>query len=89
MSERMPACPRARDEELTMLTLRADRISAITWFGESSLFSHFELPELCAASGATGSASASRDEEQCRHHAKASVAVRAYGQVQQRDHGEP
>jgi len=34
----------ARAYELMVLTLDEDRISAITWFGERSLFPHFGLP---------------------------------------------
>jgi hypothetical protein len=29
---------------MMVLTLREDRVSAITWFGERSLFAHFGLP---------------------------------------------
>jgi RNA polymerase sigma-70 factor, ECF subfamily len=34
----------ARAYALFVLTLEGDRVSAITWFGERSLFSHFGLP---------------------------------------------
>jgi RNA polymerase sigma-70 factor (ECF subfamily) len=34
----------SRAYALFVLTLEGDRVSAITWFGERSLFSHFELP---------------------------------------------
>jgi RNA polymerase sigma-70 factor (TIGR02960 family) len=34
----------ARPRGLMVLTLEGDRISAITWFGDSSVFSHFGLP---------------------------------------------
>jgi RNA polymerase sigma-70 factor (TIGR02960 family) len=34
----------ARPYGLMVLTLEADRISAITWFGDSSVFAHFGLP---------------------------------------------
>jgi RNA polymerase sigma-70 factor (TIGR02960 family) len=36
----------ARPYGLMVLTLRGDRISAITWFGDSSVFSHFGLPRI-------------------------------------------
>ena len=29
---------------LMVLTLEGDRISAITWFGDSRVFAHFDLP---------------------------------------------
>ena len=34
----------ARPAAMLVLTLEADRISAITWFGDSSVFPHFGLP---------------------------------------------
>jgi RNA polymerase sigma-70 factor (ECF subfamily) len=39
-----PQAPVARAYGLIALTLTDDRISAITWFGERSLFAHFGLP---------------------------------------------
>jgi RNA polymerase sigma-70 factor (ECF subfamily) len=39
-----PQAPIARAYGLIALTLIDDRISAITWFGERSLFAHFGLP---------------------------------------------
>jgi len=36
----------ARPYAMLILTLEADRISAITWFGDSSVFPHFGLPRL-------------------------------------------
>ena len=39
-----PQAPIARAYGLIALTLTDDRISAITWFGERSLFAHFGLP---------------------------------------------
>ena len=39
-----PQAPIARAYGLIALTLSDDRISAITWFGERSLFAHFGLP---------------------------------------------
>jgi RNA polymerase sigma-70 factor (ECF subfamily) len=36
----------ARPAAMLVLTLEADRISAITWFGDSSVFPHFGLPRL-------------------------------------------
>ena len=36
----------ARPYAMLVLTLEADRISAITWFGDSSVFPHFGLPRL-------------------------------------------
>jgi RNA polymerase sigma-70 factor (TIGR02960 family) len=39
-----PQAPIARAFGLMVLTLTADRISAITWFGERSLLAHFGLP---------------------------------------------
>ncbi len=36
--------PIARAYGMMVLTLREDRVSAITWFGERSLFAHFGLP---------------------------------------------
>jgi RNA polymerase sigma-70 factor (ECF subfamily) len=39
-----PHAPVARAYGMMVLTLSDDRLSAITWFGERSLFSHFGLP---------------------------------------------
>jgi RNA polymerase sigma-70 factor (TIGR02960 family) len=36
----------ARPHALFVLTLEGDRISAITWFGDSSVFAQFGLPEM-------------------------------------------
>jgi RNA polymerase sigma-70 factor (TIGR02960 family) len=36
----------ARPAAMLVLTLEADRISAITWFGDSSVFPHFGLPRI-------------------------------------------
>jgi RNA polymerase sigma-70 factor (ECF subfamily) len=36
----------ARPAAMFVLTLEADRISAITWFGDSSVFPHFGLPRI-------------------------------------------
>ncbi len=36
----------ARPAAMLVLTLEADRISAITWFGDSSVFRHFGLPRI-------------------------------------------
>ena len=36
----------ARPYSLFVLTLKGDQISAITWFAESSVFRHFELPRM-------------------------------------------
>jgi RNA polymerase sigma-70 factor (ECF subfamily) len=36
----------ARPYALLVLTLEGDRISAITWFGGSSVFAHFGLPRI-------------------------------------------
>jgi RNA polymerase sigma-70 factor (TIGR02960 family) len=36
----------ARAAAMFVLTLEADRISAITWFGDSSVFPHFGLPRI-------------------------------------------
>ena len=36
----------ARPYAMLVLTLEADRISAITWFGDSSVFPHFGLPRI-------------------------------------------
>ena len=36
----------ARPHALFVLTLEGDRISAITWFGDSSVFPHFGLPRM-------------------------------------------
>ena len=39
-----PHAPIVRAYGMMVLTLREDRVSAITWFGERSLFAHFGLP---------------------------------------------
>ena len=39
-----PHAPIVRAYGMMVLTLREERISAIAWFGERSLFAHFELP---------------------------------------------
>ena len=39
-----PQAPIARAYGLMVLTMSGDQISAITWFGERSLFPHFGLP---------------------------------------------
>jgi RNA polymerase sigma-70 factor (TIGR02960 family) len=39
-----PHAPIARAYGMMVLTLGEDRVSAITWFGERSLFAHFGLP---------------------------------------------
>ena len=36
----------ARPYAMLVLTLEADRIAAITWFGDSSVFPHFGLPRI-------------------------------------------
>jgi len=36
----------ARPWAVLSLTLEGDRISAITWFGDSSVFPHFGLPRI-------------------------------------------
>ena len=36
--------PIVRAYAMMVLTLREDRVSAVTWFGERSLFAHFGLP---------------------------------------------
>jgi RNA polymerase sigma-70 factor (ECF subfamily) len=36
----------ARPRGLMVLTLVGDRISAITWFGDSGVFPHFGLPRM-------------------------------------------
>jgi RNA polymerase sigma-70 factor (TIGR02960 family) len=36
----------ARPHAMLVLTLESDRISAITWFGDSSVFPHFGLPRI-------------------------------------------
>ena len=36
----------ARPASILVLTLEGDRISAITWFGDSSVFPHFGLPRI-------------------------------------------
>jgi RNA polymerase sigma-70 factor (ECF subfamily) len=38
--------PIVRAYGMMVLTLREDRISAVTWFGERSLFAHFGLPRI-------------------------------------------
>jgi RNA polymerase sigma-70 factor (TIGR02960 family) len=43
-----PHAPIARAYGMMVLTLTEDRVSAITWFGERSLFSHFGLPRTVA-----------------------------------------
>ena len=43
-----PHAPIARAYGIMVLTLTEDRVSAITWFGERSLFSHFGLPRTLA-----------------------------------------
>jgi RNA polymerase sigma-70 factor (TIGR02960 family) len=43
-----PHAPIARAYGMMVLTLTEDRVSAITWFGERSLFSHFGLPRTMA-----------------------------------------
>jgi RNA polymerase sigma-70 factor (TIGR02960 family) len=43
-----PHAPIARAYGMMVLTLTEDRVSAITWFGERSLFSHFGLPRTLA-----------------------------------------
>jgi len=43
-----PHAPMARAYGTMVLTLTQDRISAITWFGERSLFSYFGLPRTLA-----------------------------------------
>jgi RNA polymerase sigma-70 factor (ECF subfamily) len=39
-----PHAPIARAYGMMVLTLSEDRVSAITWFAERSLFAHFGLP---------------------------------------------
>jgi RNA polymerase sigma-70 factor (ECF subfamily) len=39
-----PHAPIVRAYGMMVLTLREDRVSAITWFGERNLFAHFGLP---------------------------------------------
>ena len=39
-----PRAPIVRAYGIMVLTLRADGVSAVTWFGERSLFAHFGLP---------------------------------------------
>src|SRR5579863_3170775 len=39
-----PHAPIVRAYAMMVLTLREDRVSAITWFGERSLFAYFGLP---------------------------------------------
>jgi RNA polymerase sigma-70 factor (TIGR02960 family) len=41
----------ARPYSMLVLTLRGDRISAITWFGDSSVFPLFELPPILRQGG--------------------------------------
>ena len=41
-----PHAPIARAYGMMVLMLRDDRVSAITWFGERSLFAHFGLPRM-------------------------------------------
>ena len=36
----------ARPSAMLVLTLEGDGISAITWFGDSSVFPHFGLPRI-------------------------------------------
>ncbi len=43
-----PHAPIARAYGMMVLTLDEDRVSAITWFGERSLFPHFGLPRTIA-----------------------------------------
>ena len=43
-----PHAPIARAYGMMVLTLTGDRVSAITWFGERSLFDHFGLPRTLA-----------------------------------------
>ncbi len=43
-----PHAPIARAYGIMVLTLTESRVSAITWFGERSLFSHFGLPRTLA-----------------------------------------
>jgi RNA polymerase sigma-70 factor (ECF subfamily) len=43
-----PHAPIARAHGMMVLTLAADRVSAIIWFGERSLFAHFGLPRTLA-----------------------------------------
>jgi RNA polymerase sigma-70 factor (TIGR02960 family) len=42
----VPQTDIARPYALFVLTLEGDRISAITWFGDSSVFPHFGLPRM-------------------------------------------
>ena len=42
----------ARPYGLMVLTLEGDRISAITWFGDSRVFPHFGLPRILGGSHA-------------------------------------
>ncbi len=42
----MPNTDIARPYALFVLTLQGDQISAITWFGDSSVFPHFGLPRI-------------------------------------------
>ena len=44
-----PHAPIARAHGIMVLTLTDDRVSAIRWFGERSLFSHFGLPRIKAS----------------------------------------
>jgi RNA polymerase sigma-70 factor (TIGR02960 family) len=41
-----PPADVARPAAILVLTLEGDRISAITWFGDSSVFPHFGLPRM-------------------------------------------
>jgi RNA polymerase sigma-70 factor (ECF subfamily) len=41
-----PATRTARAYSLFVLTLEGDQISAITWFGDSTIFPQFGLPQL-------------------------------------------
>ena len=43
-----PHAPIARAYGLMVLTLTGDRVSAITWFGDSGLLAHFGLPRTVA-----------------------------------------
>ena len=36
----------ARPYAMFVLTLQGDRISAVTWFADSSVFPHFRLPRM-------------------------------------------
>jgi RNA polymerase sigma-70 factor (TIGR02960 family) len=41
-----PHAPIVRAYAMMVLTLREDRVSAVTWFGERSLFAYFGLPRI-------------------------------------------